>query len=128
MPRCSTPFSSRSRWPTLEPRTLTPALASQTRWQLLGPGNFSGRVNAIAVDPGDTQRIFVCTSSGGVWRTVDGGQTWVDIGASLGCKFTGAVAVQPTNGNVVYVGTGTRTPVYRERACTSPSTAAAASP
>lgn len=89
-----------------EPRTLTPAQASRTRWQFLGPGNFSGRVNAIAVDPTNTERLYVCTSSGGLWRTVDGGRSWADIGGSLGTNFTGAVAVQPTNGDVVYVGTG----------------------
>jgi hypothetical protein len=89
-----------------EPRLLTPALASPARWQLMGPGNFAGRVNAIAVDRTNTQRIYVGTASGGVWRTLNGGQTWTDVGASLGSNFTGAVAVQPTNGNVVYVGTG----------------------
>src|SRR5947209_6859715 len=57
---------------------------SGTNWTPLGPapilsgftagGLFSeGRVNGIAADPTNANRIFVATSNGGVWRTLDGG-------------------------------------------------------
>jgi photosystem II stability/assembly factor-like uncharacterized protein len=81
-------------------------MASPTRWQLLGPGNFSGRVNAIAVDRNNTQRIYACTSSGGIWRSSDGGTSWADINLGLGSNFTSAVTIDPGNSNVVYVSTG----------------------
>src|SRR5436305_1699502 len=56
-------------------------------WTPLGPapilsgfsagGLFStGRVNGIAADPTNVNRIFVDTSNGGIWRTLDGGATW----------------------------------------------------
>jgi len=81
-------------------------LASPSRWQLIGPGNFAGRVNAIAVDPNNTQRIYACCSSGGVWRSTNGGSTWTDINQGLGSNFTSAVAVDPNNSNVIYLCTG----------------------
>jgi hypothetical protein len=81
-------------------------LASLTQWQLLGPGNFAGRVTAIAVDPTSTQIIYVCTASAGVWRSMNGGTNWTDIGAALGSNFTGAVTVDPNNASIIYVGTG----------------------
>lgn len=81
-------------------------LASPSRWQLLGPGNFAGRVTAIAVDRNNTQRLYVCTSSGGIWRSTDGGRSWADINQGLGSNFTSAVAIDPTNSNVIYVATG----------------------
>lgn len=80
--------------------------ASSTNWQLIGPRNFCGRVNSIAIDPNNTARIFVCTSSGGVWRSTNGGASWDDVGYSIGTNFTGIVGVSPHNGNIVFVATG----------------------
>src|SRR5262245_64918613 len=42
------------------------------------PGNLNttGRVSGIAVDPSNPDRIFVTGASGGVWRTLNGGQSW----------------------------------------------------
>jgi len=82
------------------------ALASTTQWQLLGPGNFAGRVTAVAVDPSNAQIVYVCTASAGVWRTMNGGVNWTDIGAGLGTNFTGAVTVDFNNASIVYVCTG----------------------
>ena len=101
------------------------ALASASQWQLLGPGNFAGRVNAIAVDYSNSQTIYVCTASAGVWRSMNGGTNWTDIGAGLGTNFTGAVTVDFNNASVVYVGTGDLGfRPFRVSACSSRSTAA----
>lgn len=79
---------------------------SASRWRLLGPGNFSGRVNSIAVDPNNNQKIFVCTSSGGVWCSTNGGSSWVERNVGLGSNFTGYVTIDPKNSNIVYLATG----------------------
>ncbi len=79
---------------------------SPNRWRLLGPGNFSGRVNSIAVDPNNNQKIFVCTSSGGVWVSMNGGTSWSERNAGLGSNFTGYVTIDPKNSNIIYVSTG----------------------
>ena len=45
------------------------------------PGNLrtNGRVSGVAVDPSNPNRIFVTGASGGVWRTLDGGQNWTPL-------------------------------------------------
>src|SRR5262249_44958617 len=87
-------------------RAFAPQMASPTQWQLLGPGNFAGRVNSIAVDRNNRNRIFIATSSGGVWRSTDSGASWTDLSATLGTNINGILAIDPGNGNVVYCATG----------------------
>ena len=101
-------------------------VASASRWQLLGPGNFAGRVNSIAVDRNNRNRIFIATSSGGVWRSLDAGATWTDVSATLGTNINGILAVDPGNSNVVYCATGDNQYQFRGRSdCSSPRTWAA---
>lgn len=80
--------------------------APSTRWRLTGPGNFSGRVNAIAIDRANRSRLYVCTSSGGAWRSTNGGSTWVEMSAGVDTNFTGAVTVDPNSSWRIYLGTG----------------------
>ena len=42
-----------------------------------GPTPYSGRATAIAVHPTDPKTVYLGTAAGGVWKTSDGGQTWV---------------------------------------------------
>ncbi|MEI7596849.1 MAG: T9SS type A sorting domain-containing protein [Bacteroidota bacterium] len=69
------------------------------------PGN--GRVNDMCVST-DNNTIYIATPSGGVWKSNNAGQTWnttFDNQTSLG---TSSVVVNPSNPNIVYVGTGDR--------------------
>jgi photosystem II stability/assembly factor-like uncharacterized protein len=68
----------------------------------------NGRVNAIAADPTDGNVIYVGTAGGGVWKTRDGGTTWLpltDQQPTLGIGTPRALAIDPTNPNVIYAGT-----------------------
>jgi photosystem II stability/assembly factor-like uncharacterized protein len=89
-----------------EAKAVGPAMASTTQWQLLGPGNFAGRVNSIAVDRNNRNRIYIATSSGGVWRSTDSGANWTDLSATLGTNINGILGLDPGNSNVVYCATG----------------------
>jgi photosystem II stability/assembly factor-like uncharacterized protein len=66
----------------------------------------SGRVAAIAVDPGNGSRWLVGAAQGGVWETRDGGATWSQKTDSQASLSIGAIAFAPSNTNVIYVGTG----------------------
>lgn len=70
----------------------------------------SGRVTAIALDPrynGTTnQTVYVGGAQGGLWRSLDNGQNWTPLTDSLPSLAIGAVAIDPTNPDVIYLGTG----------------------
>ncbi|MDW8221981.1 MAG: cadherin-like domain-containing protein [Gemmatales bacterium] len=85
-----------------------------TNWTPLGPAGirpggsnniWTGRVNGIAVDPTNANRIFLATN-GGVWRTLDGGASWTPLTDNMPNLTIGAVAVAPSDPNVIYAGTG----------------------
>jgi len=67
---------------------------------------YSGRADAIAVDPENPQIIYLGTAAGGVWKTTDGGQTWKPIGDFAGSLAIGSIAVDPNNSENIYAGTG----------------------
>ncbi len=66
----------------------------------------AGRVTAVAVDPNDTNVIYVGTAGGGVWKTSNGGQSWQQLFDNTSAMYIGAIAVTPQNPNIIYVGTG----------------------
>lgn len=72
----------------------------------IGPALTSGRVIDLAVDPTDAKRWFVAAASGGVWRTENAGTTWTPVFDGEGSFSIGALALEPGNPNVLWVGTG----------------------
>ena len=76
-------------------------------WQEAGPRNIAGRVLAVAFDPIDPDVIWAGSAGGGLWRTGDFGQTWRQMGGDhLPSLWIGAIAVDPNNPQVLYLGTG----------------------
>jgi len=75
------------------------------RWRLIGPYR-AGRVSAVAGVPGDPTTYYAGTPDGGVWKTTDGGVVWTPIFDAAHVPSIGAIAVAPSNHDVVYVGTG----------------------
>jgi photosystem II stability/assembly factor-like uncharacterized protein len=88
---------------------LDPALNSGMKWRLIGPHR-GGRVSAVAGIPGDPATFYMGTPGGGVWKTTDAGQVWKPISDSVPVASIGAIAVAPSNPNIIYVGTGEQTP------------------
>jgi photosystem II stability/assembly factor-like uncharacterized protein len=76
----------------------------------LGPWRAGAWVTSLAVPetPPSAHRrtIFAGARTGGVWRTQNNGTTWEPISDSAGIASVGAVAVAPTDANVIWVGTG----------------------
>ncbi|HUY19337.1 MAG TPA: choice-of-anchor D domain-containing protein [Candidatus Binataceae bacterium] len=71
-----------------------------------GAGPDSGQVVDIAVDPRTSDKtIYIATGSGGVWKSDDSGTTWAPKTDKLLTLSTGAVALDPGNPSIVYVGT-----------------------
>ncbi|HEV2667856.1 MAG TPA: glycosyl hydrolase, partial [Blastocatellia bacterium] len=85
----------------------TPTFAG-LRFRSIGPAVTSGRVIAFAVDPNDRARYFIAVASGGVWKTVNAGTTWTPVFDNYGSYSIGAIALDPKDTSVVWVGTGER--------------------
>jgi photosystem II stability/assembly factor-like uncharacterized protein len=80
-------------------------------WQELGPvpitnGPYTGRVSAIVCSPSNLSRYYVAGADGGVWRTTDAGTTWTPLTDQMPTTAMGALALDPTNENIIYAGTG----------------------
>ena len=75
-------------------------------WTSRGPANVAGRARTIVIDPRNSQRIFVGAVSGGLWFSIDGGANWSIVNDWWSNLSVGAVAMDPRNPDVMYVGTG----------------------
>src|SRR6266700_3318752 len=76
------------------------------KFRNLGPSVGGGRVAAVAGVPGDRNVYYVGAAAGGVWKTTDGGDSWEAVFKDQPTASIGAVALAPSNPNVVWVGTG----------------------
>jgi photosystem II stability/assembly factor-like uncharacterized protein len=80
------------------------------KFRNLGPSVGGGRVAAVAGVPGDRNVYYVGAAAGGVWKTTDGGDSWEAVFKDQPTASIGAVALAPSNPNVVWVGTGEGNP------------------
>jgi len=77
-----------------------------TPWKIQGPGNIGARANTIAVHPTDDAIMYTGFSTGGVWKTIDDGESWNPIFDDQIFLAIGDIAIDPNNPNTIYVGTG----------------------
>jgi photosystem II stability/assembly factor-like uncharacterized protein len=79
---------------------------SHLKFRNLGPAIAGGRVAAVAGVPGNPLVYYVGSAGGGVFETTDGGLNWKPIFKHASTSSIGAIAVAPSNPNLVWVGTG----------------------
>src|SRR2546421_1912036 len=83
-------------------------LYSGMKWRMIGPFR-AGKVNAVAGVPGNPAVYYFAADGGGVWKTTDGGTVWKPIFDKEAVASIGAMALAPSNPNIIYVGTGVNT-------------------
>lgn len=76
------------------------------RLRSIGPAVTGGRIVDFAVDPTNRARYFAAVASGGVWKTVNAGTTWTPVFDTYGSYSIGALALDPRDPAVLWVGTG----------------------
>ena len=82
------------------------AALSGLEWRDVGPMR-GGRSYAVAGVPSEPDTFYMGSVGGGVWKTENAGRTWKPIAdAGIPIGSIGAIAVAPSDPNVVYVGTG----------------------
>ncbi|MEP7236035.1 MAG: hypothetical protein ABI778_12140, partial [Ignavibacteriota bacterium] len=91
------------------PRPKGMMIQSSTAWEQVGGSQdhtVSGRPTAIDFDPKNNQILYLGTSGGGLWKTIDGGNNWVSLSDSWSSFAMGGVAVDPSDGKIIYACTG----------------------
>jgi photosystem II stability/assembly factor-like uncharacterized protein len=79
-------------------------------WRSIGPAVTGGRATAVAGTDADPALYYVGAAGGGVWKTTDGGQRWTPVFDDAGVGSVGAVTIDPSNEQSVWVGTGEANP------------------
>jgi len=87
-----------------------PELFGAMKYRMVGPFR-GGRATAVTGVVGDPRTYYFGASGGGVWKTDSAGEVWENVSdGHIGVGSIGAIAVAPSDINVVYVGTGSACP------------------
>jgi photosystem II stability/assembly factor-like uncharacterized protein len=78
---------------------------SEMHWRSIGPPR-AGRARALSGVAGQPNVFYIGFDNGGVWRSTDYGSTWTPLFDRQSTGSIGAIAVAPSNANVIYVGSG----------------------
>ena len=78
------------------------------KWRSIGPYR-GGRASSVTGVVGKSKTFYMGATGGGVWKTINGGQTWNNVSDGYFGGSIGAVAVSESDPNTVYVGTGEQT-------------------
>ena len=82
------------------------ALISGFKLRSIGPAVKSGRIADLAINPNNYSEYYVAVASGGLWKTTNAGTSYQPFFDGQGSYSIGCVKIDPTNSNVVWVGTG----------------------
>src|SRR5215471_10069996 len=82
------------------------AVLKNLKFRSIGPATMGGRVDDLAVVESDPRIIYVGAAAGGIFKTVNGGNTWQSIFDDQPNPSIGDLALAPSNPSILYVGTG----------------------
>src|SRR5215469_15841726 len=86
---------------------ITPDIAMKNlHFRGIGPATMGGRVDDVAVVESDPRIMYVGSAAGGLFKTVNGGQSWLSLFDDQPNSSIGDIAIAPSNPAIVYVGTG----------------------
>ncbi len=80
------------------------------QWRNIGPTAQTGRTPVFVGLPGNRKTMYVAGAVGGIFKTTNGGVSWTPIFDDQSVASIGAIAIAPSDQNVIYVGTGEGNP------------------
>ena len=93
--------------------TASERISLTDNWTELGPQDWNattswnpgvGRITGIAIDQANEDHIIIGANTGGVWRTIDGGQNWTPMGDYFSNLYVYSVAIDPLDSDVYFFG------------------------
>ncbi|HEY4440592.1 MAG TPA: hypothetical protein VGN14_09055, partial [Candidatus Elarobacter sp.] len=102
------PVAVPSATPSPSPTPVPPY--NRTAFREIGPAVAGGRVTSVVGVGDDPKLYYLGSAGGGVWKTVNGGATWTPLWDKQSVASIGAIAIDPKNHDVVWVGTGETNP------------------
>ncbi len=79
---------------------------SALEWSFTGPTNIGGRITDIEIPGESFTNVYVATASGGILKTTNNGASWVNIFKDQPSIPVGDIAIDRSNTNLMYAGTG----------------------
>jgi photosystem II stability/assembly factor-like uncharacterized protein len=90
---------------TLAAQQIDSRMYNEMRWRMIGPHRASRTKAAVGI--ADQPNVFyIGVVNGGVWKTTDYGRTWSPLFDDQPTGSVGAIAIAPSNPNIIYVGSG----------------------
>ncbi len=89
----------------LQAQQFSSQLYSDMQWRMIGPFR-GGRTVAVTGVPGQPNVFYIAAVNGGIWKSTDYGEVWRPIFDSQPSNSVGALAVAPSNPNILYAGSG----------------------
>ena len=89
-------------------RAQTPdsATLASLRWRLIGPVNMAGRITDVEGDPRNPKVFYVAGATGGLWKTINAGTTFIPLWDRQPIASLGDIAIAPSDPNTIWVGSG----------------------
>ncbi|MES2764599.1 MAG: FlgD immunoglobulin-like domain containing protein [Bacteroidota bacterium] len=81
-------------------------ILSSAQWELMGPTNIGGRITDIEFNPKNPAIVYAAAASGGIFKSLDTGNTWKPVFDDQAVFSMGDIAIDPQNPETIYVGTG----------------------
>ena len=76
------------------------------RWRSIGPVNMAGRITDVEAHPSQPKTFYVAGATGGIWKTVNAGTTFVPLWEKGPIASMGDLAIAPSNPKIIWAGTG----------------------
>ena len=92
-------------YPSSQSQPVDSSLYNSLQWRSIGPYRGGRTVGAAGV-PQQPNTFYIGVNNGGVWKTTDYGRTWFPIFDDQSTGSIGAIAVAPSDPNIIYVGSG----------------------
>ncbi len=92
--------------PPLAAQAPDAATLASFEWRSIGPVNMAGRTIDVEGVPSNPKVLYVAGATGGIWKTINAGTTWIPLWNQEPIASMGDLAIAPSNPNIVWAGTG----------------------